>query len=286
MQILLVASVLFAGLGGLLALYLYRLFRRLQALPNQRKKVLIKETINGVFVWFEERGLLPRSPTFNRDYLRDYPALKILEDNVDVIRSECLALLDIKEKLVDMREAGGGHTTAGVHTVKWKTFMFKAGVFVEPNCELCPKTADMLRKIPGVYTAFFSLLEPHQHVLPHWGYYKGFQRYHLGVFIPGDNADRKCYLRVNSDPADNAARNPDLVAKGETYYWKNGEGIVFDDNYLHEAENGSDEVRVVLWLDLRRKMPFYIQAFNMVCMEAARRDKSMQRVRDAGLVEH
>ena len=85
MQILLVASVFLAGLGGLLALYLYRLFRRLQALPNQQKKVLIKETINGVFVWFEERGLLPRSPTFNRDYLRDYPALKILEDNVDVL---------------------------------------------------------------------------------------------------------------------------------------------------------------------------------------------------------
>ena len=36
--------------------------------------------------------------------------------------------------------------------------------------------------MPGVYTAFFSVLEPHQHLVPHWGYYKGFLRYHLGVF--------------------------------------------------------------------------------------------------------
>ena len=280
MTTLIAATVCLAALG-LLALYGKR---RLDALPNDQKKKLLKQSINGVFIWFEDRGLLQRTPAFMYDYLREYPALKILEDNADVVSEECLSLLDIKDKLTDMSAMGGSYTQAGIHTAKWKTFMFKSGEFVEPNCELCPKTAALLRQIPGVYTAFFSVLDPHQHVVPHWGYYKGFVRYHLGVVIPGNNADHKCYLRVNADLDDNARRDPNLVAKGETYHWKNGEGIVFDDNYLHEAENGTDHVRVVLWLDLRRKMPFYIQAFNRLCLALVYRDKSVKKFRENSLV--
>jgi beta-hydroxylase len=183
-----------------------------------------------------------------------------------------------------MSAMGGSYTQAGIHTAQWKTFMFKSGEFIEENCARCPETAALLRQIPGVYTAFFSVLDPHQHVVPHWGYYKGFLRYHLGVVIPGNNEDRSCYLRVNGDPHDNALRDPSLVRKGETYYWKNGEGIVFDDNYLHEAENGSDQVRVVLWIDLRRRMPFYLQLFNMLCLAVAHRDSSVKKIRRNALV--
>jgi beta-hydroxylase len=282
MTILIVAMAL---LGALVALGFYAK-HRLDSLPNAEKKVFLKKTINSVFIWFEDRGLLPRTKAFDHDYLRSYPALKLLEDAADDVREEALALLDIKDKLTDMKAMGGSYTQAGIHTAKWKTFMFKAGEFVEPNCELCPKTAAILRRIPEVYTAFFSVIDPHQTITPHWGYYKGFVRYHLGVIIPNDNADRSCYLRVNGDPYENSLRDPNLVEKGETYYWKNGEGIVFDDNYLHDAANGSDEIRVVLWLDMRRKMPFYIQAFNILCLWLVYRDESVKQFRDNALVEH
>jgi len=179
---------------------------------------------------------------------------------------------------------GGSYTQAGIHTASWKVFVFKSGQFIEENCALCPKTAALLRDIPGVYTAFFSVLDPHQHVPAHWGYYKGFARYHLGVVIPGNNEDRACYLRVNGDLTDNLARDPSLVSRGETYYWKNGEGILFDDNYLHDAENGSEEIRVVLWMDMRRKMPFYLQAFNLLCLALVHRDESVKRIRKNVLV--
>ena len=49
---------------------------------------------------------------------------------------------------------------------------------------------------------------------PHWGYYKGFVRYHLGVVIPDDNAERKCWLRVNTDRDDNARREKGLIERG------------------------------------------------------------------------
>ena len=93
-------------------------------------------------------------------------------------------------------------------------------------------------------------------------------------------------MRVNGDLYENSLRDPRLVTKGETYYWKNGEGIVFDDNYLHDAENGSDEVRVILWIDLRRKMPFYIQAFNRLCLALVYRDESVRKMREAALIDH
>ena len=277
--------VILVAILVLLAGGLWTVWRRLSGLPNKEKKALVKKTINGVFIYFEERGWLQPTPAFNHDYLETYPALANLEAHHAEVREECLALLDIKESLTDMSEMGGDYTAAGIHVAKWKTFAFKFGEFIEENCQRCPKTAGLLRRIPGLYTAFFSVLDPHQHVVPHWGYYKGFQRYHLGVIIPANNEDRSSFLRVNGDRADNARRDPTLVEKGETYYWKNGEGIVFDDNYLHEAKNLSDEVRVVLWLDLRRPMPFYLQAFNILVLAIAHRDKSVARFRENALIQ-
>ena len=259
--------------------------RKLDGMTKKEKKRFLKSTLNGVFVRAEERGWLPRTPAFNHDYLETYPSLRILEDGYDVVREECLRLLEIKDKLTDMSAMGGSYTQAGIHTAKWKTFMFKSGQMVEQNCRLAPRTADLIRQIPEAYTAFFSILDPHQHVVPHWGYYKGFVRYHLGVLIPNNNEDRKCFLRVNGDAADNARHDTSLIDKSEVYYWHDGEGIVFDDNYLHDAENASDEVRVVLWMDLRRPMPWPIQLFNRLCLFFVHRDESVKKIRDNAIVE-
>jgi beta-hydroxylase len=174
---------------------------------------------------------------------------------------------------------GGSYTAGGVHTADWKTFMFKSGRFIEENCRLAPQTAALLRRLPGVYTAFFSVLEPHQHLVPHWGYYKGFLRYHLGVIVPDDNARQDCYMRVNADPEVNRLRQRERIAEGAVHYWKNGEGVVFDDTYLHDARNGSDRPRVVLFLDIRKWMPWYLQWLNVICLFVAHRERSVRNIR-------
>ena len=213
-----------------------------------------------------------------------YPDLALLEEGYPDIRAECEALLQIKEKLTDTKDLGGAYTQKGIHVIQWKTFLFKSGRFVEPNCARAPKTAAILKRIPGIYTAFFSILEPDQYITPHWGYYKGFLRYHLGVIIPNDNANGECWLRVNADPEANERRDRDAIEKGEVYYWKNGRGILFNDNYLHDARNASDQIRVVLWLDMRRPMPWFLQVFNMACMAIAHREKSIRKIRENSLV--
>ena len=246
-----------------------------------RKRV--KKAVNRVYARCEDAGLLPRLPAFDEEYA-DYPELRSVESGYADIRRECEALLAFRDQLTDMKALGGDYTSGGIHTIRWKAFMLKSGSFIPENCTHAPRTAEILRALPNVYNAFFSILEPRQYVSPHWGYYKGFVRYHLGVVIPEDNADRRCWLRVNPDPADNVRKDKALIERGPKYYWRNGRGVVFDDTYLHDAANESDQVRVVLWLDVARKLPRMLAAYNRALLSVMYYEPSIRRFRENGVV--
>ena len=235
----------------------------------------IKDWAANLFVGAEARGVFRKMPAFERD-LGDYPELAVLTRNYALIRAECEALL-ARPLVIPGMDQLTDYTAGGIHQIQWKSFMFKSGSFLEDNCALAPRTADLLRGIPGVYTAFFSVLEPHQHIKPHWGYWKGFVRYHLGVVIPGDNAEKKCWIRINAQAWDRDNRQ--AIADGETYYWHNGEAVLFDDTFLHDAANESDQVRVVLFLDLARKMPWPLALLNQLFLWIAHQDKSVREIR-------
>ena len=49
--------------------------------------------------------------------------------------------------------------------------------------------------------------------------------------------------------------------------------------FLHDAANGSDQIRVVLWLDLRRKMPWHLSALNRLFMLLAQLDPAIRGMR-------
>ena len=251
---------------------------------GKRGKGRVKDAINRVYTRCEQAGLLARLPAFDEEYA-DYPELRLFEKHYADVRAECEALLRHREQLTDVASLGGDYTAGGIHTIRWKAFMLKAGRFVEPNCALAPKTAALLRRTPIVCNAFFSVLEPHQYITPHWGYYKGFVRYHLGVVIPRDNADGACWLRVNTDPEDNASKELGRIESGPKYYWRNGRGVIFDDTNLHDASNGSDEVRVVLWLDVVRKLPRPLAFYNRALLTALYLEPSIQRFRENAVVK-
>jgi beta-hydroxylase len=244
----------------------------------------VKDAINRVYARSQELGLLERLPAFDETYA-DYPELRVFEQCYPEIREECEALLLRREQLTDVKALGGDYTAGGIHVIRWKALMFKAGRFVEQNCALAPRTAEVLRGLPGVYNAFFSIIEPHQYITPHWGYYKGFVRYHLGVVIPENNAHQRCWLRVNADADDNARRDKSLVERGQKHYWQNGRGFIFDDTYLHDAANESDEVRVVLWVDVMRKLPAPLALYNRAILSALYLEPSIRRIRDNARVD-
>jgi beta-hydroxylase len=99
------------------------------------------------------------------------------------------------------------------------------------HAQLCPKSAELIYSIPEIISCDFSFMEPNTHILPHKGYTKMVLRCHLPLIVP---AGEKCAIRVGE----------------ETHVWKEGELVVFDDSFEHEAWNKSDEKRVVLMFDI------------------------------------
>ena len=195
----------------------------------------------------EAAGLFDRAPAFIRDYHRDYPGLAGLEANyADGRAASARRSSSFGIGMVDVERMAGKYTSGGIHAIAWKAFMFKSYRFIDQNCAHAPRTAALLRDIPGLYTAFFSILEGGQYITPHWGYWKGFLRYHLGVIIPNNNADQSSWLRVNPSADDNAKHDVTLIERGEKYYWKEGQGVMFDDTFLHDAKNATNDVRVIL----------------------------------------
>jgi len=121
----------------------------------------------------------------------------------------------------------------------WYVFPFWADLYPEmqPFCEKnrarCPRTAELVGKIPGMTSAGFSCLLPGTHVLPHVGHDRGCLRSHLALVVPDG-----CAMRVGD----------------ETRGWKEGEWLVFDDLTDHEAWNRGPSVRVVLMVDFQRSV--------------------------------
>ena len=107
---------------------------------------------------------------------------------------------------------------------------------MDANCASCPKTAALLDTIPGLVTAFFSILLPHKHIPPHRGPYRGVVRCHLALMVPG--TPEACGISVG----------------GEVRHWHEGETMFFDDGYEHSAWNDSEGTRVVLFLDVIRPL--------------------------------
>jgi Aspartyl/Asparaginyl beta-hydroxylase len=51
----------------------------------------------------------------------------------------------------------------------------------------------------------------------------------------------------------------------EIYRWREGEVVIFDDAYEHEAWNRTPHTRVVLFVDFRKPLRFPASLFNCFC---------------------
>ena len=90
----------------------------------------------------------------------------------------------------------------------------------------------------------FASLPPGAKLVRHRDPYAGSLRYHLGLVTPNDPG---CYIDVD----------------GERYHWKDGEAVMFDETFIHHAENTTDRPRVILFCDIERPLAFApVAAFN------------------------
>lgn len=177
-----------------------------------------------------------------------FPHHVILEQNFEQIRDEVLAFVRHSNSLTCF-----GDILQGVSFIdpnnnnqkcwKWFTILDHHGFSKEAHREL-PLLTNMLRQMPEVASASISVLDGQSSLSPHRGYYKGFMRYHLGILVPKDHP-------------------PVLKVADQTYHWKEGEGVIFDDMYIHSVSNPSSHPRIVLFLDiLRNDLPSVIDTLN------------------------
>ena len=127
----------------------------------------------------------------------------------------------------------------------WKTF-FLAGIGMDcaANAQRCPETMRLLGKIPGLKTAFFSILSPHKHIPAHRGAYNGVLRFHVGLLVPEPR--EKVRIRIGN----------------EFRHWTEGKALIFDDTFNHEVWNDTEGYRVVLFVDFARPLRQPWQWFN------------------------
>jgi aspartyl/asparaginyl beta-hydroxylase (cupin superfamily) len=195
------------------------------------------------------------------------PELGDLEDAFPAIRVEMLAILKDRDRIPQMRDAydniflykGSGAASRRqnplvklastliygkdteifdkIGTPNWQTFnLIMFGQDVPRNAARCPTTVALLRRVPGMQSALFSIIAPGTYIPPHNDPAKGVIRYHLALKVPEDRS--RCFISVG----------------GEKYHWAEGQGVLFDDVFDHWVRNDTAEDRVILFVDILRPL--------------------------------
>ncbi len=188
--------------------------------------------------------LFSKVPT-NTPYLptSTFNDLNILEDNWETIRDEAKGLICLEKIRAAEKNDDAGFNS--FFKAGWKRFYLKWYDASHPSAEqFCPKTVELLRRTPSVKAAMFAELVPGGTLNPHRDPFAGSLRYHLGLITPNDD---RCFIEVDQ----------------QRYSWRDGHGVVFDETYIHWAQNGTDTNRIIIFCDIERPMRYnWAQAIN------------------------
>ncbi|MBY0239488.1 MAG: lipid A hydroxylase LpxO [Burkholderiaceae bacterium] len=191
--------------------------------------------------WFMHTfSRVPSKPYLSLDQFKE---LEPLAANWQVIRAEAEALRALQKiKAAEQNDDAGFNS---FFKNGWKRFYLKWYDASHPSAEqLCPQTYALLKGIPSVKAAMFAELPPGGKLNPHRDPFAGSLRYHLGLATPNDD---RCFIDVD----------------GERHSWRDGQGVMFDETYIHWAINGSESDRIILFCDVERPMRFgWAQAIN------------------------
>ena len=172
----------------------------------------------------------------NRPFLdvAQFPDLKPVTDNWQMLRDEALQLFD--EGYI---RGTAKYNDLGFNSFfrrGWKRFYVKWYDKPLPSAAaLCPKTVALVQSIPAINGAMFALLPPGGKLGKHRDPFAGSLRYHLGLSTPNSE---DCHIFVD----------------GQRYHWRDGEAVMFDETFLHWAENKTDKMRVIFFCDVERPL--------------------------------
>jgi len=183
------------------------------------------------------------------------------------IRSEVDALIDAGVRLPEIQDITG--VDQG-NEGPWTTYILCSyRDWLEFNCARCPVTTEVVRSIPGLQIAGFSVLEGGTHIPLHRGPNKGALRYQLGVRVP--EPPGSCRIQVGDD----------------LFLWEERKSLIFDHTVHHEAWNDAAEARYLLFVELLTPLPRSVAGLNRMTQRvfslAAHGLKERAREMDAAL---
>jgi beta-hydroxylase len=231
-----------------------------------------------LFVWYMEprifllifhRIIFPirKGDALHIDKQLNFAGAILLENNWAIIYQELKTVLAESKPLPKFHEVDrANHKISFDEGPAWRTLVLKAydGWFTN-NCKMFPQTCKLLNDLSEVSTVMFSIPEPHVKIPPHTGKFSGIWRYHLALLVP---AGEECFIEVNQ----------------EKYYWKEGEGILFNDTYLHSVTNNTDGYRIVLFLDITKNSTYFIQKVNKFILHLIKLSPVFKKALQTGVI--
>jgi aspartyl/asparaginyl beta-hydroxylase (cupin superfamily) len=200
---------------------------------NRPLIIRLGKHLRGVFDrMIASSSLVPNDPVLD---VRDFAWTQALRSNWQAIRDEAIAVALRGEASPSLATISPDHRSIA-EVDKWRSFfLWGYGFPIEDNLARCPRTQQVVDAIPGLNTAFFSILAPGTHIPDHRGVTKGLITCHLGLVVPRDGDVR---MRVD-----------DRIVR-----WSEGETLIFDDTYQHEVWNDTTGTRVVLLIQFERPL--------------------------------
>ena len=205
----------------------------LKADPNRPLIIRVGKHLRGVFDrLIASSSLVPNDPVLD---VRTFPWTQLLRDNWDVIRAEAMNVALRGQAAPSLATISPDHRSIAQVNMWRSFFIWGYGYRIDENADRCPTTARLVEQIPGLNSAFFSILAPGTHIPAHRGVSKGLITCHLGLIVPDDGDVR---MRVDT----------------RIVRWREGETLVFDDTYDHEVWNETQGTRVVLLVQFERPL--------------------------------
>lgn len=164
-----------------------------------------------------------------------FPISSTIEANHAIIKREFLDYKGTKE-CTHKQTVAFRIGTGEINGACWRMVILKQAGVLKDVAKQFPTTMSLIQH-PSIHNAVFSILDANVNIPAHIGYYKGYLRYHLGVEIPEENGNR-----------------PFIVVGDNKYYWKEGEGVLFDDMFYHHVKNPTNKRRTVLYIDVIRPL--------------------------------
>ncbi|MBL7666303.1 MAG: aspartyl/asparaginyl beta-hydroxylase domain-containing protein [Bacteriovoracaceae bacterium] len=229
--------------GSLFYVYRYRGQTRWKSLKEYlRKGWPIFAPFNCLLYLFTEARA--RKPIMNA---ADFPELAEIQTNWKTIAEEVRALYQARHLDQTNKPENDAYYDIGFRTFYkygWSKFYLTwYGTKLNSAQKLCPKTVEIVSKVPSVNGAMLTILPKGGKLTRHLDPIACSLRYHLGLLTPNDNA---CFINVD----------------GINHSWRDGQVLLFDETYLHYANNDASSDRVILMLDVERPMNFLGKIIN------------------------